>query len=241
MPEAASARRFGCDPGRRIEADGILRLAGVEVAHLVDARVWDRVEDVLGEVAVRIDDGDAFARINVAHGEVEEKRALARAGFADDPNVALTLLTREDDRTAVCGGRYCEMLWLHNVAPASGDKRGLPLEPHLPSCALPYLWRSGLARHAERPVVRCSRRTTRDRRHVVRRGLFSLPSTRNEAGSIVWGWNVDMPASGFIRTSRLIPLEGREVRHSSGADAFMRARRQRRSRSAGRPPRSGLP
>jgi hypothetical protein len=32
----------------------------------------------------------------------------------------------------------------------------------------------GRTRHAERPMVRCSRRPTRDRRHAVRRGSFSL-------------------------------------------------------------------
>ena len=125
--ERAALRR---DPGRRIEADGILRLAGVEVAHLIDARARDGVEDVLGEVAVRIDDGDAFACINVAHCEVEEKRALARAGFADDPDVALTLLAREDDRD--CRLRRSLLrnrLWLHNVAPASGENADCQLQP----------------------------------------------------------------------------------------------------------------
>jgi hypothetical protein len=50
---------FGRDPGRGIEADGIVGLAGVEIAHVVDARSRFGVENVLGEIAVRIDDGDA--------------------------------------------------------------------------------------------------------------------------------------------------------------------------------------
>ena len=37
---------LGRDPGRRIEADRILGLAGVEVAHVVDARARDGVENV---------------------------------------------------------------------------------------------------------------------------------------------------------------------------------------------------
>ena len=36
---------LGRDPGGRIGADGILGLAGVEIAHLVDARARDGVED----------------------------------------------------------------------------------------------------------------------------------------------------------------------------------------------------
>ena len=37
---------LGRDPGRRIEADRILGLAGVEVAHVIDARARDGVENV---------------------------------------------------------------------------------------------------------------------------------------------------------------------------------------------------
>src|SRR5580698_5529036 len=70
--------------------------------------------------------------------------------------------------------------------------RAATTQPRLPSCALPYLWRSGLARHAERPVVRCSRRTTRDRRHAVRRGLFSLPSRLAHEDCEIVGLRVDM-------------------------------------------------
>ena len=52
----------------------------------------------VGEIAVRIDDGDAFARTDVAHGEIEQERDFARAGFADDPDVALALLARRRQR-----------------------------------------------------------------------------------------------------------------------------------------------
>ena len=129
--------------GRGVEADRVLGLAGVEVAHLVDARARDGVENILGEVAVRVDDGDSLARIDVAHGEVEEERALARAGFADDPDVALALLAREDDTAAVRGRRNWKRLCLHTVAPAPGDNALCHCSSRLPSCALPYLWRSG--------------------------------------------------------------------------------------------------
>ena len=76
MPEAASARRSGAISGRRIEADRILGLPGVEVAHVIDARTRDGVENVLGQIAVRIDDGNALSRDDVAHREIEEERAL---------------------------------------------------------------------------------------------------------------------------------------------------------------------
>jgi len=37
------------------------------------------VENVLGEVAVRIDDGNAFSCRDVAHREIEEDRTFARS------------------------------------------------------------------------------------------------------------------------------------------------------------------
>ena len=134
---------LGRDPCRGIEADGMLGLARVEVAHVVDARARDGVENVHGEVAVRVDDGDALARIDVAHGEIEKERALAGAGFADDVDVALALLARKDNAAAVRGRRNWKRLWLHNVAPASGENPRCQCSSRLPSCALPYLWRSG--------------------------------------------------------------------------------------------------
>ena len=172
---------LGRDPGRRIEADRILGLAGVEVAHVIDARARDGVENVLGEVAVRIDDGDALARVDVAHGEIEQERAFARAGFADDVDVALALLAREDNTARRARSSQLEK------ALGSITSRQPPVKTRccqcssrLPSCALPYLWRSGGTRHAERPMVGCSRRTTRDRRHAVRRGDFSLMLARTD-------------------------------------------------------------
>ena len=62
------------DSGSRIEADRILRLPGVEVAHLIDTRMRDGVENVLGQVAVWVDDGDALSRDDVGHRKIEEKR-----------------------------------------------------------------------------------------------------------------------------------------------------------------------
>ena len=49
------------------------------------------VENVFGEVAVRIDDGDALTGADVAHRKIEEDRAFPGAGFADDVDMALTL------------------------------------------------------------------------------------------------------------------------------------------------------
>jgi hypothetical protein len=39
--------------------------------------------------------------MDVTHDEIEQERALARAGLADDPNVALAFLTPKDNTAAV--------------------------------------------------------------------------------------------------------------------------------------------
>jgi len=169
--ERAPLRRY---LGRGIEADRVLGLAGVEVAHVVDPRARDGVKNVLGEVAVRIDDGDSLARIDVAHCEIEEKRALARAGFPDDPNVAFALLARKDNTTAVRGCRNWKKLCLHTVAPAPGDDALCLLQLASAVVRTSLLVEVGRTRHAERPMLRCSRRPTRNRRHALRRGRVSV-------------------------------------------------------------------
>ena len=95
---------LGRDLGRGIEADGILGLSGIEVAHVIDARGWNGVENVGCEVAVGVDDGNSLPRVDVAHREIEEERRFARTRFADDVDVAGTLLAREHN-AAACGGR----------------------------------------------------------------------------------------------------------------------------------------
>jgi len=83
----------------------------------------------------------------------------------------------------------------------------------------------GRTRHAERPMVRCSRRPTRDRRHAVRRGDFSLLSLLVHEVLDACGYGLGIrsfPFHSCWRDKSDIP---------AGADAFARARRQRRSRS----------
>src|ERR1700722_8377622 len=92
---------LGRNPGRGIESDRILGLAGVEVAHVINTPARDSIENVGCEIAVRIDDRDAFSRIDVVHGEIEQEGALARAGLADNPDVALTLLARKNNAATV--------------------------------------------------------------------------------------------------------------------------------------------
>ena len=163
---------LGRDPCRRIEADRRVGLAGIEVAHIVDARARDGIENVLGEIAVRVDDGNTFPRVDVAHREIEEDRALARSGFADDPHMTLALLAREDNACAACCCANRKRLVVHNVAPASGENPCCLRSPRLPSCALPYLWRSGLG---------AARRATHDE---VLSAIYQRKAPRRETWSL---------------------------------------------------------
>ena len=91
---------------QRIEPDRPLGIGGVEIADLMGALGRDAIRDRLGEVAVRVDDGDALAGDDVVHREIEQRRALARARFAHDVDVPLALLAREADRAP---GRACNV------------------------------------------------------------------------------------------------------------------------------------
>ena len=86
---------LGRDVRERIEADRHVRVGGVEIADRVGALGRDAIRDRLGQVAVRIDHGDPFPGHDVVHGEVEQHRAFAGAGLADDVNMPLALSPRE--------------------------------------------------------------------------------------------------------------------------------------------------
>ena len=77
--------------------------ADIEVADLVGSLGRNAIDDRLGKVAVRVDDGDPFPADDVVHGEVEQRRAFAGAGLADDIDVPLALLARERQ----CRPRSC--------------------------------------------------------------------------------------------------------------------------------------
>jgi hypothetical protein len=64
---------------KRVEPDRKFGVGDVEVAHLVCALGRHGVDNGFGKVAVRVDDGDPLAGINVVHGEIEQRCALAAA------------------------------------------------------------------------------------------------------------------------------------------------------------------
>ncbi len=95
---------FGRDPGRGIEADGILGLAGVEVADIIDAGARDGVENILGEVAVRIDDGNASPAKMSAMARLKRKVVLPEP---DLPTIQTWRSRSSREKTTLPHGGCC--------------------------------------------------------------------------------------------------------------------------------------
>jgi hypothetical protein len=71
-------------------------------------------EDVGGQIAVRVDNAHPDSGPGAAEHEIEQERGLARAGRAEDREMASERLGREDERAAagVCYGDPRRRLWL---------------------------------------------------------------------------------------------------------------------------------
>jgi hypothetical protein len=91
------------DVGEGIEADRPIEIGGIDVDQVIGPRAGDMVKRGPSEVAVGIEESEAFAGGEVLADQVEEKRALAGAGLADDVEVAAALVWCEHDRIAQNG------------------------------------------------------------------------------------------------------------------------------------------
>ena len=84
------------------------RMETIGQAQDVDGRPFIRqaTEDVLGQVAMRVDDGHPDAGLGTAEHEIEEERGLARAGRAEDRKMPSEGVGRQDERTLprICYG-----------------------------------------------------------------------------------------------------------------------------------------
>ena len=75
------------DPDREVE------VSGVEIHQVVGTIRRDVSEDLLGEIAVRVDESDAVAKVNVLKKQIPQQRRFARAGLPDDVDM-LALVSR---------------------------------------------------------------------------------------------------------------------------------------------------
>src|SRR5205807_879594 len=106
----------------RIKANRIVGVGDIEVAHLMRPARRQGINNGLRQVAMRIEDGDPVAGINIVHGEIEENGALAGPGLADNKHVALALFGRERDAAAGRRARNDRGVALHKAGTAPRAK-----------------------------------------------------------------------------------------------------------------------
>ena len=73
--------------GQKVPPDRVLEIRRVEVDDVLRPSPWDELKQLRGEVAVRVDEANAMAGVDVLHQKVPKKRGLAGAGFADHVDV----------------------------------------------------------------------------------------------------------------------------------------------------------
>lgn len=122
--EVAVVRR---DVRQDVQADGELQVGRVEVHEVVGPLRRDVVQDLIREVAVRVDEADAVPEGDVLHDHVMQEGRLAAARLADDVDV-LPLVGDEDAESL-------------GPAPALA----------LPDCDLAVAHGPGTSRHPLRP------------------------------------------------------------------------------------------
>jgi hypothetical protein len=76
-----------CDVGERVESDGEVEVAGVEIDKVIRTTRRDAIEQFFGKVAVGINEPDAVSGGDVLHDEVAQQSRFSRAGFADEVEV----------------------------------------------------------------------------------------------------------------------------------------------------------
>jgi len=85
----------GCDVGEKIEADGEVEVAGIEIHKIVGAPRRDAVEQLLGEIAVRIDQPDTVPGGKMLHDEITQQRRFSRTRFADEVEMLTAIRQRK--------------------------------------------------------------------------------------------------------------------------------------------------
>jgi hypothetical protein len=66
-----------------VQANSHVGVGWMEIDHVIRAPAGNVIEEIDGEIAMRIDDPDAMSSFNVLEDEVPEERRLARAGLSE--------------------------------------------------------------------------------------------------------------------------------------------------------------
>ena len=86
-----------------VQPEGEVRVGGIEEDDIVAPVAWHEVEEALGEVAVRVEQGAARARVHLGDEEAFEERGLPRARLPEQVHVAREI-ARADTEQPPPGG-----------------------------------------------------------------------------------------------------------------------------------------
>ena len=75
------------DLGKKVESDRMAEVRRIKKDDVVGASSWDVVEELLGQVAVRVDDRESSTLDDVLDDEIAEQRTLAGSRFPDHVEV----------------------------------------------------------------------------------------------------------------------------------------------------------
>ena len=89
--------------GKDIEGDDMLFIGWIDEHYVVAALGRDDAEHAIHEVAMRIEQSNALALLNVLAKQIEEERRFSGPGGADDVGVADAMLGRQPDRFPASG------------------------------------------------------------------------------------------------------------------------------------------
>jgi hypothetical protein len=72
------------DIGEHIHANGVLKIAGIEIREVVGPLRRDVVQQFFGKVAVRVNDANTMPEGYVLDDEISKQGSLASAGLSND-------------------------------------------------------------------------------------------------------------------------------------------------------------
>src|SRR5581483_7232094 len=86
------------DRAEQIETDGVFRVGWIEIDDIVGTGWGNMIQQLFGEIAVRIDDADTFAGTNVLENQIAKQSRLAASGFAEAVHVVAAVSARKTER-----------------------------------------------------------------------------------------------------------------------------------------------
>lgn len=82
---------------KQIEANGKVRVRGIEIYNVIRARRGNVIKQILGEIAMRVNDAYAATRFNVLKNQIAKQRGFARTGLSKTVHVVATISARNPE------------------------------------------------------------------------------------------------------------------------------------------------